>query len=147
MSESDLDAVLAIEAVSFPTPWSRGMFSEELGRDYSDAIVADQDAGCGIAGYAVCWCVAGESHLLNIAVAEGFRGRGVACSLLIECIRRGAQSGADHIHLEVRAGNEGAIRLYRGHDFVFMGIRKGYYTDTGEDAILLSREIREQDAK
>jgi ribosomal-protein-alanine N-acetyltransferase len=99
-----------------------------------------------VAGYAVCWALAGESHLLDIAVAPGARGRGVACRLLAECIRRGARAGSRHIHLEVRAGNDDAIRLYRGHDFVFMGVRKGYYTDTGEDAILLSREIRESDA-
>ncbi len=147
MVSGDLDAILAIESCSFPTPWSRGMFEEELGRDYSDAIVAQPVEGGGVAGYAVCWCIAGEAHLLNIAVDPRFRGRGVACGLLEECIRRGARCGADRIHLEVRAGNEDAIRLYRGHDFVFMGIRKGYYTDTGEDAILLSREIRERDAK
>ncbi|HEY5996589.1 MAG TPA: ribosomal protein S18-alanine N-acetyltransferase [Candidatus Deferrimicrobiaceae bacterium] len=145
MAEGDLDAVMAIERVAFPTPWSRAMFAEELGRDYSDTIVA-VEAG-GVAGYAVCWTIAGESHLLNIAVSPEVRGRGVACRLLAECIRRGARSGSRHIHLEVRAGNDDAIRLYRGHDFVFMGIRKGYYTDTGEDAILLSREIRESDAR
>lgn len=144
MVESDLDGVMAIEQVAFPTPWSRAMFSEEIGRDYSDAIVAAE--GAGVAGYAVCWTIAGESHLLNIAVAPEARGRGVACRLLAECIRRGARSGSGLIHLEVRAGNDDAIRLYRGHDFEFMGIRKGYYTDTGEDAILLSREIRESDA-
>ena len=147
MAEDDLDAVLAIERECFPTPWSRAMFSEELGREYSDALVAQPSEGGGVAGYAVCWTVAGESHLLNIAVGPAFRGRGVACLLLSECIRRGARGGSDRIHLEVRAGNDDAIRLYRGHDFVFMGVRKGYYTDSGEDAILLSREIRESDAK
>ncbi|HEY3491094.1 MAG TPA: ribosomal protein S18-alanine N-acetyltransferase [Candidatus Deferrimicrobiaceae bacterium] len=147
MAEEDLDAVMAIERECFPTPWSRGMFSEELGREYSDAMVALPAEGGGVAGYAVCWTIAGESHLLNIAVAPAYRGRSVACRLLAECIRRGARGGADRIHLEVRAGNDDAIRLYRGHGFEFMGMRKGYYTDTGEDAILLSREIRESDAK
>jgi ribosomal-protein-alanine N-acetyltransferase len=146
MRESDLDGVMAIERESFPTPWSTAMFSEELGRDYSDAIVAMPAEGGGVAGYAVCWTVAGESHLLNIAVAAAYRGRGVACRLLGECIRRGARCGSHRIHLEVRTGNDDAVRLYRGHGFEFMGIRKGYYTDTGEDAILLSREIRESDA-
>lgn len=147
MSGADLDAVMAIEDASFPTPWSRSMFEEEFGREYSDTMVATPYGGEGLAGYAVCWAVAGESHLLNIAVAPEWRGRGVARRLLAECIRRGARAGSRHIHLEVRTGNDDAIRLYRGCGFAFMGIRKGYYTDTGEDAILLSREIRESDAE
>jgi ribosomal-protein-alanine N-acetyltransferase len=145
MAEADLDAVLAIEAASFPTAWTRSMFSEEIGRAFSDAIVAVAGGG-EVAGYAVCWTVAGESHLLNIAVAPAHRGKGVACLLLEECIRRGARGGSRLVHLEVRAGNEEAIRLYRGHGFAFLGIRKGYYTDTGEDAFLFSRGIRESDA-
>jgi ribosomal-protein-alanine N-acetyltransferase len=147
MAEADLDAVMAVETVSFPTAWSRAMFAEELGRDYSDALVAVPEGGGDPVGYAVCWSVAGESHLLNIAVDPAVRGRGVGCILLRACIRRGARAGSSLIHLEVRAGNEDAIRLYRGHGFDFMGMRKGYYTDTGEDAILLSREIRESDAE
>jgi ribosomal-protein-alanine N-acetyltransferase len=90
--------------------------------------------------------VAGESHLLNIAVAPARRGAGIGRALLRECIRRGARAGAARIHLEVRAGNEEAQRLYRAEGFAFHGIRKGYYIDTGEDAVLLSRELRESDA-
>ena len=145
MRPGDLGGVLAIEEVSFPSPWSRGMFAEELGRDFSDPVVAEGEGG-EILGFAVSWTVAGESHLLNIAVAPSRRGAGVGRALLRECIRRGARAGAIRIHLEVRAGNGEALRLYRAEGFAFQGIRKGYYSDTGEDAVLLAREIRESDA-
>jgi len=103
MGPSDLDGVMAIEEVSFPTPWSREMFIEDFPRDFSDTLVA---AGVDdeVLGYAVCWILAGESHLLNIAVHPGRRGRGIGRALLSECIGRAARAGASLIFLEVRAG-------------------------------------------
>ena len=145
MGPSDLDGVMAIEEVSFPTPWSRGMFIEDFPRDFSDTLVA-AGADDAVLGYAVCWTIAGEAHLLNIAVHPGRQGRGIGRALLSECIRRAARAGASLIFLEVRAGNEAAQRLYRSMGFVFRGIRKGYYTDTGEDAVILDREVRKSDA-
>jgi [ribosomal protein S18]-alanine N-acetyltransferase len=140
MALRDLEGVLAIEEASFSMPWSRGMFSEELERPFSVHCVAEGPSEA-VLGYAVSWNIAGESHLLNLAVHPAFRSRGVGGALLRECIRRGARSGSTRIHLEVRAGNEEAQRLYRGRGFLFDGIRKNYYTDTGEDAVLLSRSI------
>ncbi len=146
LAPGDIDGVMAIEAVSFPTPWSVGMFLEEIDRDFSDALVAVEEPGGAILGYAVCWTVAGESHLLNIAVRPDARCRGLGDALLRACFRRSAKAGAQRIQLEVRAANGPALRLYRRHGFVFQGIRKGYYTDTWEDAVLLAREIRDDDA-
>ena len=145
MSPSDLDGVMAIEEVSFPTPWSREMFIEDFPRDFSDTLVA---AGTDdeVLGYAVCWTIAGESHLLNIAVHPARRGQGIGRALLTECIRRAARAGASLIYLEVRAGNDAAQRLYRSMGFEFRGIRKGYYTDTAEDALIFDREVRKSDA-
>ena len=146
MERADLDGVMAIEEVSFPTPWSRKLFEEEIGRSFSETLVAVSRETGEVLGYSVCWTVAGESHLLNIAVRPDARGRGVGKTLLRECIRRGARAGAELIHLEVRAGNGPALRLYARDGFSFRGIRRGYYTDTGEDAILLTRELKESDA-
>ncbi|HEY7585089.1 MAG TPA: ribosomal protein S18-alanine N-acetyltransferase [Candidatus Deferrimicrobiaceae bacterium] len=146
MKPEDLDEVMAIEAVSFPTPWSRRLFEEEIERDFSDALVAVSTEGEGVLGYTICWNVADESHLLNIAVRPDARGRGVGSVLVAECIRRGAGAGAGRIHLEVRAGNVPAIRMYERKGFSFVGIRRGYYTDTGEDAVLYSRALRRSDA-
>ena len=145
MGPSDLDGVMEIEMVSFPTPWSREMFIEDFPRDFSDTLVA---AGTGgeVLGYAVCWTIAGESHLLNIAVHPARRGQGIGRALLTECIRRAARAGASLIYLEVRAGNDAAQMLYRSMGFEFRGIRKGYYTDTAEDAVIFDREVRKSDA-
>src|SRR5512134_2187367 len=110
MEPGDLDGVLAIEGVSFPTPWPRTLFEEEIARDFSDALVAVPADGEGVLGYSICWTVADEAHLLNIAVRPDARGSGVGSSLLRECILRSARAGADRIHLEVRAGNGPAIR-------------------------------------
>ena len=145
MSPSDLDGVMAIEEGSFPTPWSRQMFSEDFTRGFSDTLVA-AGAEDEVLGYAVCWTIAGESHLLNIAVLPSRRGEGIGRALLSECIRRAARAEASLIFLEVRAGNEAAQRLYRSMGFAIRGIRKGYYTDTGEDAVILDREVRKSDA-
>lgn len=146
MERADLDGVMAIEEASFPTPWSRSLFEGEIARSFSDALVAVSAESGEILGYSVCWTVADEAHLLNIAVTPESRGIGVGRALLGECIRRGAKAGATLIHLEVRAGNREALRLYARHGFSFQGIRRGYYTDTGEDAILLSRDLGESDA-
>ncbi len=145
MGPGDLDGVMAIEEVSFPTPWPRKLFEEEIAREFSDALVAIPAVGEEVLGYAICWTVADESHLLNIAVRPDARGGGVGGALLRECIRRGDRAGADRIHLEVRAGNGPALRMYEREGFSFQGIRRGYYSDTGEDAVLLSREIRRSD--
>lgn len=145
MEPGDLDEVMAIEEVSFPTPWPRRLFEEEIVREFSDALVADPAEGEGVLGYSVCWTVADESHLLNIAVRPDVRERGVGGALLGACMLRSARAGAVRIHLEVRAGNTPAIRMYEREGFSFLGIRRGYYADTGEDAVLLSRELRRSD--
>jgi ribosomal-protein-alanine N-acetyltransferase len=146
LTHGDLDGVMAIEKASFPSPWSRALFEEEIGRAFSDAIVAVEPPGGKVAGYAICWTVGEDSHLLNIAVRPDARNRGIGRSLLRECIRRGARAGGRRIYLEVRTGNEPALSLYRREGFRFVGLRKGYYVDTGEDAIVFLREIGEGDA-
>jgi ribosomal-protein-alanine N-acetyltransferase len=145
LTPADLDGVMAIEEASFPTPWSRALFEEEIGRRFSDAIVVVGEAGGAVAGYAICWTIGEESHLLNIAVRPDVRRGGVGRSLLKECLRRSMLSGGRRIFLEVRPTNQEAIRLYESEGFRFVGIRRGYYTDTGEDAIVFAREIGEKD--
>ena len=146
LAPEHLDGVMEIERRSFPSPWSRALFEEEIGRNFSHSIVALAEPGEEVLGYSVCWTVAEESHLLNIAVHPGFRGRGIGRILLRECIRRGEKSRSRSIFLEVRPGNEPALALYRREGFRFVGVRKGYYTDTGEDALVLVRRIGSSDA-
>ena len=137
---------MEIERRSFPTPWSRALFEEEIGRSFSHSIVALAGTGGEVLGYAVCWTVAEESHLLNIAVHPTARRRGIGRSMLRECIRRGHSFRSRCLYLEVRPGNEPALALYRREGFRFAGVRKGYYTDTNEDALVLVRPIGREDA-
>lgn len=146
LDREHLDGVMEIEQASYATPWGREQFEEEIGREFSDSIVAVEEPGGVVLGYAVCWTMAEESHLLNIAVRPGSREKGIGGTLLEECIRRGARARSRSIYLEVRAGNEAALRLYGREGFRFVGIRRGYYTDTGEDAIVLARGIGGGDA-
>jgi len=135
---------MAIEAASFATPWSRALFEEEIGRRFSDAIVVVGVPGGTVDGYAICWTIGEESHLLNIAVRPDVRKGGIGRSLLKECLRRSMLAGGRRIYLEVRPTNQEAIRLYEREGFRFVGIRRGYYTDTGEDAIVFARDIGEK---
>lgn len=146
LAPEHLDGVMEIERQSFPTPWSRALFEEELGRAFSHSIAAMSEPGGEVMGYAICWTVAGESHLLNIAVHPEARRRGIGRLLLRECIRRGAMARSRSILLEVRPGNEPALSLYCREGFRFVGIRRKYYTDTGEDALVLVRLIGSRDA-
>ncbi len=135
MTTDDLTAVLEIEKESFPTPWTEGMFREELGLPFCHDLVAAVDDI--IAGYMSFAVVYDEIHLRNIAVHRSWKGRGIASKLIDEMMRIGSGKGALWATLEVRKRNEQAIKLYKKLGFVVKGIRPRYYTDTHEDALIL----------
>ncbi|ADU50393.1 ribosomal-protein-alanine acetyltransferase [Thermaerobacter marianensis DSM 12885] len=139
MTPGDLPLVLAIERRSFPTPWSERAFVGEL-RDnlYADYIVARHDGR--VVGYAGMWCILDEAHVTTIAVDPDFRGRGVGDRLLTALEERALRYGCRRMTLEVRVSNHVAQRLYRRHGFRPCGIRRGYYVDNGEDAIIMWRD-------
>ncbi|HEY8552262.1 MAG TPA: ribosomal protein S18-alanine N-acetyltransferase [Thermaerobacter sp.] len=139
MTPGDLPGVLAIERRSFPTPWSERAFVSEL-RDnlYADYIVARHDGR--VVGYAGMWCILDEAHVTTIAVDPEFRGRGVGDRLLTALEERALRYGCRRMTLEVRVSNHVAQRLYRRHGFRPCGIRRGYYVDNGEDAIVMWRD-------
>jgi len=93
-----------------------------------------------ILGFAGVWFMAGEAHLANIAVSEAYRQRGVGELLLISVINLATERNARFITLEVRLTNKGAQALYKKYGFVEAGIRRGYYTDNGEDAVLMTAD-------
>jgi len=135
MTTDDLTAVLVIEEESFPTPWTEGMFREELSLPFCHDLVATADDI--IVGYMSFAVVYDEVHLRNIAVHGDWKGRGVASKLIDEMMRIGTEKGARWATLEVRKRNEQAIKLYKKLGFVVKGIRPRYYTDTHEDALIL----------
>ena len=142
MTAEDLDEVLEIENRSFPGPWTRALFEKELENSHSCNLVArlPGKGERGVAGYAVFWHVADEMHLLQIAVHEDFRRRGIAHRLLDESIRMASQSGCRHAFLEVRRENGAARALYESFGFKDIGMRKKYYSD-GADACVMGRTL------
>ncbi len=139
MRLEDLDEVVEIERLSYRTPWSRRAFLSEL-RDnaYADYIVARQ--GGRVVGYAGMWLLCDEAHITNIAVHPAYRGRKIGDLLLTHLERRAAQRGMKSMTLEVRPSNPVAQALYSKHGFVPRGIRRGYYSDTREDAIIMWKD-------
>jgi ribosomal-protein-alanine N-acetyltransferase len=141
MTETDLETVLDIERVSFDTPWPSDIFLSEIrGGDVAHLFVARIIAGeqqdC-VAGYACTWVVAGEMHITNFAVHPDRRRQHVGHQLLAGALTRAVELGCGQAVLEVRASNRGAQRLYGHFGFAPVAVRKRYYTDNHEDAIVM----------
>ncbi|MBW1953122.1 MAG: ribosomal protein S18-alanine N-acetyltransferase, partial [Deltaproteobacteria bacterium] len=133
---SDVDAIWAIEQVSFPSPWPRFSFWEELRNPISHVLVAGSPPYSEeIWGYVVYWLVADEMHILNLAVHPAYRRQGIARRLLQEALHRARGLGARQAWLEVRPSNQAAQSLYHSLGFKPVATRKRYYHNTGEDAL------------
>lgn len=146
MGQEHLDQVVAIENVSFPIPWKRDTFLFEiLLNELADYIVALKDDQ--VVGYGGMWLILDEAHITNIAVHPVFRGRGIGKQILNGLIRRAAGRGVKQMTLEVRPSNLVACRLYREFGFVKKGVRKRYYQDNNEDAIVMWLENIQAKAK
>ncbi len=136
MRPEHVDAILSIERVSFPLPWSRETFLFEiLLNELGVYVVALSDELA--VGYGGMWLVADEGHITNIAVNPAFRRRGIGQQILQELIRRAVQNGINRMTLEVRPSNIAARKLYHKFGFVEKGLRKRYYQDNNEDAIIM----------
>jgi ribosomal-protein-alanine N-acetyltransferase len=135
----DLDAVETIERDSYPTPWSRSMFDAELRKPSSLALGAFT-AGDELLGYAFVSRYVDAWHVMNVAVANAYRRRGIASALLERLFDVTATDPKRGYTLEVRVSNTGAIRLYERLGFEARGVRRGYYTDNREDALIMWRE-------
>jgi [ribosomal protein S18]-alanine N-acetyltransferase len=139
LEHGDLDVVEAIERESYPTPWSRSMFDAELRKPSSLAIGAFTD-GHELVGYAFVSRYVDAWHVMNVAVANAYRRRGIASALLERMFEVTGTDPRRGYTLEVRVSNLGAIRLYEQLGFEARGMRRGYYTDNREDALIMWRE-------
>jgi ribosomal-protein-alanine N-acetyltransferase len=139
LNHDDLDTVEAIERASYPTPWSRTMFAAELRKPSALALGAYVDDG-ELVGYAFVSRYVDAWHVMNVAVAPEHRRRGIATELLERLFEVTAGDQRRGYTLEVRVSNLGAIRLYEQLGFQSRGIRRGYYTDNREDALIMWRE-------
>ena len=139
MLSSDVEWVMEIERASFPYPWSETFFHQELKASCARALLAV--AGEQAIGYVIYWLVSGEIDIHNLAVHPGYRRRGVARALLRSVIGDARERRAGRITLEVRKSNAAAQKLYQAVGFVEQGVRKGYYSDDGEDALAMALDL------
>jgi [ribosomal protein S18]-alanine N-acetyltransferase len=139
LDAADLDLVEAIERESYRTPWSRSMFDAELRKPSSLALGAFAEDDI-LVGYAFVSRYVDAWHVMNVAVADAFRRRGIASALLGRLFEVTESDSRRGYTLEVRVSNTGAIRLYEQLGFEPRGIRRGYYTDNREDALIMWRE-------
>ncbi len=135
----DLDAVEVIERESYPTPWSRSMFDAELRKPSALALGAFGTAD-ELVGYAFVSRYVDAWHVMNVAVGDAYRRRGVASALLERLFEITQSDPRRGYTLEVRVSNTGAIALYERLGFEARGMRRGYYTDNREDALIMWRE-------
>ena len=138
LAYSDLPAVIAIERRSFPTPWSLAMFVLELSKPSGICLAAVE--GEHLIGYLVCSRYDDVWHLMNVAVVAERRRRRIATVLITELLRETGRR--DPLTLEVRVSNRGAIAMYERFGFRSAGLRRRYYHDNGEDALIMWLESR-----
>lgn len=135
MTLADVDGVAAVEAATFPTPWSRDAFASEMKNVAARYLVAERDGT--IIGYAGAWIILDESHITNIAVLQAERGKGIGRALTAGLMQYLSNLGAAYATLEVRKSNEVAQNLYKSLGFIKLGVRKRYYEDNDEDALIM----------
>ncbi len=140
---ADIPAVAAIELEVFSDPWPESFFRSALGHPLAHARIVAADPPApdapfgGILGYSIAWVGAGDGHLDNVAVVPAARRRGLARRLLEDVMDAARAAGDSRLALEVRATNAAAQALYRSHGFRLAALRRGYYRDNGEDALVM----------
>ncbi len=136
----DLPAIETIERASYPTPWSRSMFAGELAKPSSISLGAFDPETDALVGYLIISRYVDAWHVMNVAVAADWRRRGIATTLLERLFEVTADDERRGYTLEVRVSNTGAIRLYESLGFHGRGVRRAYYTDNREDALIMWRD-------
>jgi ribosomal-protein-alanine N-acetyltransferase len=151
MRPAHIPDILEIETALFPTPWTHGMFEQEL-------IAGPNPEGPGsyawvaveagrVLGYTVAWFVDEGVHLMNIAVRKDCQRRGVGRRLIRHLVRQARSAGKIVIILEVRMSNAGAQAFYESFGFAKFGVRRGYYVDNREDALLMALDLSRASAR
>lgn len=143
MHARDLDEVVAIERASFTLPWSRGAFLYEMEQNRVArcwVIRADER----VVGYVCLWEIGDEVHVTNIAIRPESRRRGLGRTLLANVLEDARHRQLRVVGLEVRPSNQEALGLYESFGFKVVGRRKGYYYDTGEDALVMELRLEAQ---
>ncbi|MEN6349807.1 MAG: ribosomal protein S18-alanine N-acetyltransferase [Syntrophomonas sp.] len=137
MTVSDIEQVMIIENDSFSLPWSRDSYMNEFNNKFASYVICDVRGQ--VAGYAGIWVVFEEAHVTNVAVSRNYRQAGIGEALMEELERIARNKKATRILLEVRPSNNPALAMYRKMGFLATGLRKKYYSDNDEDAIVMTK--------
>jgi [ribosomal protein S18]-alanine N-acetyltransferase len=136
MTLRDVEAVHQIEEATFAMPWSLNSFTDEMERNACARYLVAEENG-EIVGYAGAWIIFEEGHVTNVAVEASRRGQGIGKALMAALMQYAANLGVKYLTLEVRKSNLAARKLYERFGFIQLSVRKRYYEDNGEDALLL----------
>jgi ribosomal-protein-alanine N-acetyltransferase len=136
MTIDDIDAVQVVERESFPVPWPANAFRHELTQNKNAHYIVAKEGG-RIVGYAGLWLSLDEAHITTFAVLPDYRRRRIGERMLVALFDKSAKLGAEWMTLEVRASNLAAQRLYEKYGFRPAGVRRRYYSDNNEDAIIM----------
>ena len=139
-SAEDLGGLIAVEQASFLNPWTRDMYVAELQNPGVSHLLVAKDQSGRVVGFCGFWCVVDELHINNLAVLPECRRQGIASTILGHVFAEGRRAGAARAMLEVRRSNEVARRLYERFGFIVAGVRRGYYRQPDEDALVLWRD-------
>ncbi|MBF4694485.1 ribosomal protein S18-alanine N-acetyltransferase [Fusibacter ferrireducens] len=140
MTLDDVESVYEIETLSFKSPWSKDAFFNEVNQNQL-AVYFVVTLNEEIIGYAGMWTVVDELHVTNVAIAPDKRGMGFSSRLMEKLFEFAVENKFASMTLEVRTTNKVAINLYEKYGFKSLGIRKGYYQDTNEDALIMWKEF------
>lgn len=149
LAKADINTLLDIETASFPAPWDRASFERELSEETSHCLVIKKgqlEKPDRVIAYLCFTLLEAEMYIINLAVDAAYRRRGVATFLLAYCLRLAKGHSAEKIFLEVRPSNRAAIELYRKIGFCDAGRREGHYLETGEDAVVMIKEMTRRDS-
>lgn len=148
MTLDDIEGVQEVERASFPVPWPASAFRTELTQNKNARYIVARD-GDGIVGYAGLWLMVDEGHITTFAVLPQHRRRRIGERMLQRLFEIAEEMGAEWLTLEVRVSNIGAQRLYEKYGFRRAGVRRRYYSDNNEDALIMwtdrlkDRSVRE----
>ena len=141
MVSSDVDGVFQVEKNCFEHHWSKGEFEKEMKNDVANYLVAEIDNK--IVGYVGIWFIAGEGNITNVAVHSDYRGKKIGDELIKHLVKKCIENNIFAMTLEVRVSNIVAQNLYKKYGFKLSGIRKEYYSDNKEDAMIMWSQLKE----
>ena len=141
MTSKDIDGVFEVEKNWFEHHWSKDAFKKELNNEVARYLVAKLDGK--VVGYVGIWFVMDEGHITNVAVHSDYRERKIGDKLVDEMVKLCKENNLVAMTLEVRTSNTVAQNLYRKYGFKMAGIRKEYYSDNKEDAIIMWNQLKE----